>query len=120
MTSNLTKKDMNHFLRPELRNRIDEIIHFNNLNKEALDKIVELNIQSLIDKLNDQGINCSINGGVRKHLTDNGFQPEYGARPMKRLIRRDILAEISKYMLENPGQNSFQVDYDNGVMISQA
>ena len=51
---------------------------------------------------------------------ENGFQPEYGARPMKRLIRRDILAEISKYMLENPGQNSFQVDYDNGVMISQA
>ena len=120
MTSNLSKKEMNLFLRPELRNRIDEIIHFNDLSKEALDKIVELNIQSLIDKLNDQGINCSINGGVRKPLTDNGFQPEYGARPMKRLIRRDILAEISKYMLENPAQNSFQVDYDNGVMISQA
>tara|TARA_Y100001970_G_C14244445_1_gene867073 strand:+ start:1281 stop:3344 length:2064 start_codon:yes stop_codon:yes gene_type:complete len=120
MTSNLTKKEMNHFLRPELRNRIDEIIHFNNLNKEALDKIVELNIQSLIDKLNDQGISCSINQGVLKHLVENGFQPEYGARPIKRLIRRDILAEISKYMLENPGQNSFQVDYDNGVMISQA
>ena len=66
-----------------------------------------------------QGISCSVNGGVREHLIKNGYEPEYGARPVKRLIRRDILSEVSKYMLEHPESNSIHVDYDDGVLISE-
>ena len=50
---------------------------------------------------------------------ENGYQPEYGARPVKRLIRRDILSEISKHMLNHPESNSIHVDYDDGVMIRE-
>ena len=119
MTTNLTEDELKMFLRPELRNRIDEIIKFNDLNKEVVEKIVELHIQGMINTLDRQGISCSVNGGVREHLIKNGYEPEYGARPVKRLIRRDILSEISKYMLEHPESDSIHVDYDGGVLISE-
>ena len=117
MTTNLSEDELKMFLRPELRNRIDEIIKFNDLNKEVVEKIVELHIMinTLIDKV----------GGV---LIKNGYEPEYGARKQlkrfdhlfnKRLIRRDILSEISKYMLEHPESDSIHVDYDGGVLISE-
>ncbi|HIB32398.1 MAG TPA: hypothetical protein EYO45_04735, partial [Candidatus Marinimicrobia bacterium] len=48
-----------------------------------------------------------------------GYQPEYGARPINRLIRRDILSEVSKYMLENPEVESINIGYDNGVIVSR-
>ena len=119
MTTNLSEDELKMFLRPELRNRIDEIIKFNDLNKEVVEKIVELHIQGMINTLDRQGISCSVNGGVREHLIKNGYEPEYGARPVKRLIRRDILSEISKYMLEHPESDSIHVDYDGGVLISE-
>ena len=118
LTTNLVEEELKMFLRPELRNRIDEIIKFNDLNKEVVEKIVELHIQGMINTLDRQGISCTVNGGIREHLIKNGYEPEYGARPVKRLIRRDILSQISKYMLKNPESNSIHVDYDNGVLIS--
>jgi ATP-dependent Clp protease ATP-binding subunit ClpB len=119
MTTNLTEEELRVFLRPELRNRIDEIIKFNDLNKEVIEKIVELHLQGMIRTLDTQGISCTVNGGVKEYLIKNGYQPEYGARPVKRLIRRDILSEISKYMLNHPESNSIHVDYDDGVMIRE-
>ena len=58
------------------------------------------------------------NGCIRDYLIKNGYQPEYGARPVNRLIRRDILSEVSKYMLENPEMESIHIDYNNGVIVS--
>jgi ATP-dependent Clp protease ATP-binding subunit ClpA len=59
-----------------------------------------------------------VNGGIRDYLIKNGYQPEYGARPVNRLIRRDILSEVSKYMLENPETESIHINYNNGVIVS--
>jgi ATP-dependent Clp protease ATP-binding subunit ClpB len=117
MTTNLTESELNVFLRPELRNRIDEIVKFNDLNKEVIEKIVEMHIQGMIRTIEKQNIKCTVNGGVREYLTKNGYQPEYGARPINRLIRRDILSEISKYMLEHPEKESIHIDYNDGVVL---
>ena len=118
MTTNLTESELNVFLRPELRNRIDEIVKFNDLNKEVVEKIVEMHIQGMIQTIEKQGIKCDVNGGIRDYLIKNGYQPEYGARPVNRLIRRDILSEVSKYMLENPETESIHINYNNGVIVS--
>ena len=118
MTTNLTESELNIYLKPELRNRIDEIVKFNDLNKEVVEKIVDMHIRGMIQTIEKQGIKCIVNGGIRDYLIKNGYQPEYGARPVNRLIRRDILSEVSKYMLENPEVESINVGYDNGVIVS--
>ncbi len=118
MTTNLTESEINVFLRPEFRNRIDEIVKFNDLSKEVIEKIVEMHIHRMIETIEKQGIKCDVNGGIRDYLIKNGYQPEYGARPINRLIRRDILSEVSKYLLENPEVESINVGYDNGVIVS--
>jgi ATP-dependent Clp protease ATP-binding subunit ClpA len=117
MTTNLTESEINVFLRPELRNRIDEIVKFNDLSKEVIEKIVEMRIHRMIETIEKQGIKCDVNGGIRDYLIKNGYQPEYGARPINRLIRRDILSEVSKYLLENSDVEFINIGYDNGVTV---
>jgi ATP-dependent Clp protease ATP-binding subunit ClpB len=119
MTTNLTESEIDTYLRPEFRNRIDEIVKFNDLNREVIEKIVEMHIHGMIQTIEKQGIKCEVNGGIRDYLIKNGYQPEYGARPVNRLIRRDILSEVSKYMLENPKVESIHVDYTNKIMITE-
>ena len=119
MTTNLTESELNIYLKPELRNRIDEIVKFNDLNKEVVEKIVDMHIRGMIQTIEKQGIKCIVNGGIRDYLIKNGYQPEYGARPVNRLIRRDILSEVSKYLLENPEVESINVGYDNGIIVNR-
>ena len=118
MTTNLTESELNIYLKPELRNRIDEIVKFNDLNEDIIEKIVDLHIRGMIQNIEKQGITCHVNGSIRNYLIKNGYQPEYGARPINRLIRRDILSEVSKYMLENPEVESINIGHDNGVIVS--
>ncbi len=117
MTTNLTESEINVFLRPEFRNRIDEIVKFNDLSKEVIEKIVEMHIHRMIETIEKQGIKCDVNGSIRNYLIKNGYQPEYGARPINRLIRRDILSEVSKYLLENSDVEFINIGYDNGVTV---
>ena len=117
MTTNLAESEINVFLRPEFRNRIDEIVKFNDLSKEVIEKIVEMHIHGMIQTIEKQGIKCDVNGGIRDYLIKNGYQPEYGARPINRLIRRDILSEVSKYLLENSDVEFINIGYDNGVTV---
>ena len=118
MTTNLTESELNIYLKPELRNRIDEIVKFNDLNEDVIEKIVDLHIRGMIQNIEKQGITCHVNGSIRDYLIKNGYQPEYGARPINRLIRRDILSEVSKYMLENPEVESINIGHDNGVIVN--
>jgi len=118
MTTNLTESELNIYLKPELRNRIDEIVKFNDLNEDVIEKIVDLHIRGMIQNIEKQGITCHVDGSVRNYLIKNGYQPEYGARPINRLIRRDILSEVSKYMLENPEVESINIGHDNGVIVN--
>ena len=118
MTTNLTESELNIYLKPELRNRIDEIVKFNDLNEDIIEKIVDLHIRGMIQNIEKQGITCHVDGSVRNYLIKNGYQPEYGARPINRLIRRDILSEVSKYMLENPEVESINIGHDNGVIVN--
>ena len=117
MTSNLKNDELNLCLKPELRNRIDEIIYFNELNQDAVRKIVELNIGKMVKMLAAQNVHCLVDASVIDDLCKNGFQPEFGARPIKRLINRDILSKISKYILERPDVVSIWVIFDKEIRI---
>lgn len=92
---NLLKKT----IRPEFLNRIDEIIMFTPLNKEEVAQIVKLQLHLLAKMLQEKNIEFSATPEAIESLTEKGFDPQYGARPIKRVIQREVLNELSKEIL---------------------
>ena len=117
MTSNLSENELETFLRPEFRNRIDETIRFNDLNKEVIRKIVELNIQKVVNLFKHNGYQCLVDQKVIDDLCLRGYHPDYGARPIKRLIKSDLVSQVSKYILKNQSTEVIEVIYDNGINV---
>ncbi len=88
-------------VRPEFLNRIDEVIMFTPLNKAEVARIVELQLSNLITMLSDKGITMTWTDEALESLVNQGFDPQFGARPIKRVIQRKVLNELSKEILSN-------------------
>ncbi|KAH3668545.1 hypothetical protein OGAPHI_002299 [Ogataea philodendri] len=91
---------------PEFINRIDEVVVFNKLSKDALRNIVDLRIDDLQDKLVDRRIELVLSDEAKDWLTVNGYEPRYGARPLNRIIKRTLLNPISIMMLKGEIKNN--------------
>ena len=87
--------------RPEFINRIDEIIVFKPLTKPVISKILDKILADLEFRLKDNQIHLEITEEARDYLVENGFDSNYGARPLKRFCSRTIEAELSKMIIEN-------------------
>jgi len=87
--------------KPEFLNRIDEIIIFNILNKKAIEEIVNIQIKEVKERLLSKDVDMEISPAVLKELTVKGYNPSYGARPLKRLIQSKILTPIASLMISN-------------------
>ena len=118
MTSNLSENELGTFLRPEFRNRIDETILFNDLSENVISKIVELNIQKMVNLFKSNGYKCLVDQKVMEDLCKRGYHPDYGARPIKRLIKSEIVSQVSKYILENQNTKVIKILYDNGIKVA--
>ncbi len=90
---------MKQSIRPEFLNRIDDIIMFRPLTQEELEDVVELQFDHVSSLLNNNG-NLDITPQLKKWVAKVGFDPQYGARPVRRVIQRNILNELSKQILE--------------------
>jgi ATP-dependent Clp protease ATP-binding subunit ClpC len=102
----LVNDELKNFFRPEFLNRIDEIVVFNHLTRIDIWEICDLMIKSVQNRLKDKGINLIVDLSVQAFLTDEGYDPLYGARPLRRAIMRyleDTLAEqcLSKTLYPN-------------------
>jgi ATP-dependent Clp protease ATP-binding subunit ClpC len=102
----LVNDELKNFFRPEFLNRIDEIIVFNHLTRIDIWEIADLMIKSVQNRLKDKGINLIVDLSVQAFLTDEGYDPIYGARPLRRAIMKyleDTLAEqcLSKTLYPN-------------------
>jgi ATP-dependent Clp protease ATP-binding subunit ClpB len=86
-------------VRPEFLNRIDEVIMFEPLSQDIIRSIVEIQWKEIQKRLEDSGIQIEASNEVRDHLAKMGFDPQYGARPLKRTMQRLILNELSKEIL---------------------
>jgi ATP-dependent Clp protease ATP-binding subunit ClpC len=105
-------------LRPEFINRIDEIIVFRQLETDQLRQITELMLQETRHRLTNQGISLEISPEAVDWLADRGFQPEFGARPLRRTIQRELDNRLSKLLLSSdlkPGQ-TVKVDVADGKL----
>ena len=114
MTSNLKESELKSVLRPELLNRIDEIIIFDDLSEHIIEQIVEMKLEELRRKIALQKISIECDDSVIAYVVQNGYQREYGARPINRLIKREILSELSRHMLENPETEKINITIDDG------
>ena len=114
-TIEATKRDVLEMLksnvRPEFLNRIDEVIMFAPLTKDQIQSIVGLQIDALKSKLAATGINLTVTDAALALLADRGYDPEFGARPVRRVVQRDILNTLSKSIL------SGTVDRVNTIVV---
>jgi ATP-dependent Clp protease ATP-binding subunit ClpA len=81
--------------RPEFLNRIDEVVIFNPLRRVDIEHIVDLQVDQIQDRLNEHRIKIFIDPAAKKYLAKEGFDPEYGARPLKRLMQKAILDALA-------------------------
>ena len=93
------KEMLRRTLKPEFLNRIDETIVFKPLNKRDVKSIVKIQLRHLFEHLKAQDIHMTATDEVIDHLSDEGFDPQFGARPIKRLIQKNVLNELSKQIL---------------------
>ena len=96
----LILSELKSSFRPEFLNRIDETIIFNALSKEVITKIVEFQINELNNNLIQKEIKLDISPYAVEYLSNKGFDPQYGARPIKRLVQKEILNQLSKELLK--------------------
>ena len=96
--------------KPEFINRIDEIIVFNPLDKNMIEKVAEKFLNILRDRLAQNDIELVVTDKAMKRIVECGFDEEYGARPMKRHIQREIESQVAKYLLENYDAKKITVD----------
>jgi len=85
--------------KPEFLNRIDEIIVFSSLKKEDIEKIVDIHLLAIKNKLAAKGIVLAVDPSVRAYIVENGFDPDFGARPIARLIQKAILDKMADKMI---------------------
>ena len=99
MTSNATREQLRMTMRPEFLNRIDEIITFDQLTKEQIADVVRLQLDKVRQMLESQGFALEVTPHAVEYLAEEGYDPEFGARPVKRAIQRLVLNDLSKQIL---------------------
>lgn len=87
------------YFRPEFLNRLDEIIVFNILSKDAIKQIVGMQVKQVTERLSGKEITLELSGAVYDYLAEKGYNPQYGARPLKRLIQSKILTPVASFMV---------------------
>ena len=113
MTSNATREQLSHLMRPEFLNRIDEIMTFQQLTKEQIADVVRLQMRHVSAMLEQQDIRLETTDAAISYLADVGYDPEFGARPVKRAIQQYVLNDLSRKILAD------QIDRNKPIIIDE-
>jgi ATP-dependent Clp protease ATP-binding subunit ClpB len=120
MTSNIRAAEaLSEYFRPEFLNRIDEIVEFKALTREQLGEIVELQLERLRARLSDRGIELELTDAAKETLAEAGWDPTYGARPLKRALQRLVENPLAMRLLEGDFADGdhVRVDAQNGELV---
>jgi len=104
---------------PEFLNRIDDVIMFTPLTKNEIKEIVRLQFNRIAVMLRENEIEVTISEDAVQWITDKGYDPQYGARPIKRLLEKNIVSELSKAMLDGSvtKENSILIDCKKDALV---
>jgi ATP-dependent Clp protease ATP-binding subunit ClpB len=120
MTSNLPVEPVEYF-RPEFVNRIDEIVRFRELSRDDLGAIVDIQLAHLITRMADRRITLEVSTEAKQLLADKGYDPDFGARPLKRVIQREIADRAAVLILEGKAGEDSTVHvaaHDGDLIVS--
>jgi ATP-dependent Clp protease ATP-binding subunit ClpB len=110
---------LKHHFRPEFLNRVDEIVVFHGLSKEQLVAIVEIQLGHLARRLEARHLTLEVTGGAKRWLAETGYDPVYGARPLKRVVQKEIESVLARKLLAGEIQDgtTVQVDVQNDELL---
>lgn len=106
------KEQLKKFFKPEFLNRVDETIVFHSLNKELLVKIVDIQLERMKKYLKDKHVDVVLTDSVKMYLAEAGYDPAYGARPLKRAIQKKILTPLATKLLEKAFKEGDVIEAD--------
>jgi len=109
--------------KPEFLNRIDEIIVFHNLNRDQIAKIVDIQVQRLSRRTAERGVSLVLSEGAKRFIAEKGYDPVYGARPLKRMLQKHIENPLAMEILKGniPENSTISVDVEgDGIVFKQA
>lgn len=107
--------------RPEFLNRLDEIIFYKPLTKKEISGIVDLMLADVQKRLDDKHITFSVSDEAKEHIIDNGYDPNFGARPLRRYIRRTVETLIAKKILSSDlsAGDKIKIELQNGQLVAE-
>src|SRR5205085_2371132 len=109
-------EELRRHFRPEFLNRVDEVVVFHALSEEHLKRIVDIQLRNLSRRLEERHIELEVTDAAKEHLVRVGYDPAYGARPLKRTIQREIETPLGRLLLQGKARDGqdVRVDYDPG------
>mgnify|MGYP002534176760 CR=1 FL=1 len=113
------EQELHKYFKPEFINRIDEVIMFNKLTKEVLSSILDKLIKEIETRLKELNLTITLTPAARNYFVENGYDEYYGARPLKRLVSRELETVLAKQLIENTVKPNakLEVDYQNDKII---
>ena len=119
MTSNVPEKDLRSHFRPEFLNRIDDIIVFKQLTEDQIVDVVAMQFQKVKEMLNANAINIDMTEEAMRYLAKISYDPQYGARPVKRMMQREMLNQLSRMIIADKVNKECPiiVDYDGNGLV---
>ncbi len=120
MEQRVTEELRRHF-RPEFLNRVDDVIIFHSLDENQLAAIVDIQLQRLEKRLASQQLTLDVDKSARQFLARDGYDPQFGARPLKRAIQEHLLDPLAVRVLEGEFKsgNQIKASAKNGVLVFQ-
>ncbi len=106
-------EELKKIMPPELLNRIDDIVVFDALTKEQMYSILDIQLQDLEKRLKEQDLELMVKPKAREYMVEHGFEPSMGARPLRRLIQREVEDSLAMLLLSGKRENSSQVIIDS-------
>ena len=119
MTSNVPENDLRSHFRPEFLNRIDDIIVFKQLTEEQIVSVVAMQFNKVKEMLKPNGIDINMTDAAMKYMAKISYDPQYGARPVKRMMQREMLNELSRMIIADKVNKDkpITVDYDGNELV---
>lgn len=115
--SDTVMEDLRNTFRPEFLNRIDEVIIFQPLTRAEIAQIVDLQLDQVIRRLIEREVTVTMTKSAKDYLADKGFDPKYGARPLKRLIQTEILDRVAMHLLKDEKIDELTIDVVNEEIV---
>ncbi|NPD80655.1 AAA domain-containing protein [Prevotella sp. PINT] len=121
MTSNAKREMLHRIMRPEFLNRIDEIIDFHKLSEKEIKEVVRIQVNNVVKMLAEQGFTLRVSDAAMDILAHEGYDPDFGARPVKRAIQHLLLNELSRQLLSGAVTTAYPISVDssdNGLVFT--